>query len=138
MRLLLSIPLILLLLFSGVKVKFAAHYCGGHVVATKVTLNGELATCGMEMPTDVKTTENSITNHCCDDVTSEYSINNNYFPSTFSVEKSFPQVINLFIADLDCYDDQESIISTTTKNNRPPGTKNLDSFDQPVLCIFRI
>jgi len=138
MRILLSIPLIILLLFSGVSVKFATHYCGGHVAATKVSLNGELATCGMEMPSDDKTTENSINSHCCDDVTSEYSLSNNYFPSAFSVDKTFPQITNLFIADLDCYDDQESNISTPVKNNRPPGTNQPNSFDQPVLCVFRI
>ena len=48
MKRIVSIPLLFIILFSGINVKFASHYCGGNFSGTKVSLTGELATCGME------------------------------------------------------------------------------------------
>ena len=85
MKKILSIPLIMLILFTGVTVNFATHYCGGSVAATKVSLTGKLATCGMEGTSDNKTNEGLYKNHCCDDVTAAYTLSSNYIPSFASL-----------------------------------------------------
>jgi len=134
----LSIPLIMLILFSGITVNFATHYCGGSVAATKVSLNGELATCGMENnATDNNSTGDFYSSHCCDDVTAFYSLNCNYIPSF-----SFVIVLSLqnhFLTErpVDIAFNNTPIISSC-ETIRPPGTNNPNSVDRPVLCVFQI
>jgi hypothetical protein len=138
MKTIISIPLIILILFTGISVKFAAHYCGGALFATKVSLTGEPATCGMESESQKKTGQENFTSHCCDDVISTYSINNNYIPSEYDVKVSVKEGFNNINALVDFFKNQETIINTPFINIRPPGTNQPNSVDRPVLCIFRI
>ncbi len=138
MKTLLSIPLLFLLLFTGINVKIATHYCGGHVAATMVSLNGELATCGMESDGKIDLTHDSISRHCCEDVTTSFSISNIYVPSFFNIDNQEQNTIDFKFLPPDLMS-----IRATDKNNlnhtkRPPGSIILDCPDQPVLCIFRI
>ena len=80
--------LLVLISFSGIRINYAAHFCGGSEVASKVTLTGELATCGMEKPTDIELSGFLIKKHCCEDVTTAFSIYSNYtFADILMVEK---------------------------------------------------
>ncbi len=36
------------MLASGMKVSIDRHYCGGQLAATKISVTGKLASCGME------------------------------------------------------------------------------------------
>lgn len=138
MKTFLSIPLIILVLFTGIKVNFAVHYCGGYVAATKVSLTGELATCGMESKSDNNTQQESFNKHCCDDITSAYSICNNYFASSYNFDDPGQQVINMITVPSGYLSNKETIINTSNNDIRPPGTNHPNSVDRPVLCIFRI
>ncbi len=138
MKTLLCIPLIILILFSGISVKFATHFCGGSVAATKVSLTGELATCGMESPVHKNSVQVTFNNHCCDDKISAYSICNNYIPSYYYVKEPGQQVIYLINVPADCLSNQITIINTSIKNIRPPGSNYPNSVTLPALCIFRI
>ncbi|MDP3001889.1 MAG: hypothetical protein Q8N38_02015 [Bacteroidales bacterium] len=138
MKAILSIPLIILILFTGISVKFATHYCGGYVAATKVSLTGELATCGMESKSDNNTQQKTFDKHCCDDITSAYSICNNYFASSYNFYDPGQQVINMIAVLAGYLSNQETIINTSNNDIRPPGTNHPNSVDRPVLCIFRI
>ncbi|MFZ0283138.1 MAG: hypothetical protein WAL29_15920, partial [Bacteroidales bacterium] len=66
MKRILSIPLVLLIAFSGISLKLATHYCGGNVVDTKVSLSGRHATCGMEHRGDFNN-EVTLRSICCED-----------------------------------------------------------------------
>jgi len=138
MKKIISIPLIILLLSTGVSVKVATHYCGGHVAATKVSLTGELATCGMESTENGNSSQETLKKHCCDDVISAYSFDNNYVPSFFSVEKPFQHIISLFILPVDLTIGQYKNLNAALNNIKPPGNYFYNSTDLPVLCIFRI
>lgn len=138
MKTIISIPLILLILFSGINVKFATHYCGGYVAATKVSLTGELATCGMEQPSDKNATQDSFRNKCCDDVTSAYTICNNYLSSSHFVNDPVQQVTHVIYVPPDLLKNQESTINASSNCVRPPGTFSANSVVRPVLCIFQI
>jgi hypothetical protein len=137
MKTILSIPLIVLILFSGLIVSFATHYCEGSVVATKVSLTGELATCGMEQTTSDHLLIDRFCSHCCDNTASVYSICNNYFPSAFSVEDPLLQAISVYFLPLD-YLLSPEMISNTLNTIRPPGSYTPNSVTLPDLCIFRI
>ena len=76
-----SIALILILLFSGIRVSFDTHFCCGHVAGRVVSLNGMKASCGMETAAQDDSGLLSIRNHCCHNETHTYSISVNYFPS---------------------------------------------------------
>ena len=138
MKTILSIPLIILILFSGITFNFATHYCGGNVAATMVSLTGEPATCGMEKgPAD-----NSLTvkfkNHCCDNVTSAYSICNDYFPSVFNVEDPIQNLISIIVIPFDYLSSTKFLNNSPNTNIRPPGCYTPNSVTLPDLCIFRI
>jgi len=48
MRKLSSISLAILILLAGMHITIATHFCGGEIAATKVSLAGIAASCGME------------------------------------------------------------------------------------------
>jgi hypothetical protein len=138
MKKLISIPLIILLLFSGISVKFATHYCGGFVAATKVSLDGELATCGMEHPSENNSLQDTYNNKCCDDVTSAYSICSNYYPCSYSVNDPGLQVIYTIDIPVDYLYYQQVTINNAGNNIRPPGDNSPNSVTLPQVCVFRI
>ena len=138
MRKVLSIPLIVLILLTGISVKFATHYCGGSVFATKVSLSGKLATCGMEHHEDNYSQQPTITRHCCEDVLSAYTIDNNYFGSSFQIDNPGMQGIHLFIVPLDININEVAVLNPVLSNIRPPGMNDFHSPAIQALCVFLI
>jgi hypothetical protein len=138
MKTILSIPLIILILFTGVSVKFATHYCGGNVAATKISLTGEFATCGMTTDSENHTQQQTITHHCCDNTLSAYSICNTYFASAYDAVFNGQVAADNILNPIDYILDKKIIINITNYQSKPPGSFNANSVDRPVLCIFRI
>jgi len=138
MKTIISIILIILLLFSGISVKFATHYCGGYVAGTKVSLTGELATCGMERQSVDKSLETTCSKSCCEDVTSSYSICNKYVTTSYSFNVQKQQVINMVFVSPCSINGQEALTHPSNNNTRPPGIYHPNSVSRPVLCIFQI
>lgn len=117
----------------------ATHYCGGNVAAIKVSISVKPATCGMEdQEKDYPLTSTFLTTHCCDDVLTSYTIDDNYTPS-FSV---FPELLqnNLQIFSLP---DGLTVLSTDIlksfyTNVRPPGAFMSTDVDLSCICVFLI
>jgi hypothetical protein len=138
MKTVLSIPLIVLILFTGINVSFSVHYCSGSVFATKISLKGETATCGMENPSISTSFQDIFKNKCCDDVTSALSICNNYVPSTHFISDPEHTPIQEYSIPADLSPDQYNIDISAPVNTRPPGSFDNYRFSQAILCIFRI
>lgn len=139
MKRLFSIPLILLILFSGINVNIAAHYCGGNFSASKVSLNGTLASCGMEHQAGSKSFQDLISNHCCEDFISSLAISVNYIPSIcHSIPDIAPELNHLFILTDELLNSQCITVSSICGNNKPPGNFSPVSVEQQVICIFQI
>lgn len=138
MKTVLAIPLILLILLSGISVKFATHYCHGSVAATKVSLTSVPATCGMESQSGNTPFYNSYSKHCCDDVILAYSICNNYFASSRSVLYPFQKFSCTIAIPAACVGNQTIVNIITNKIIKPPGYNYPNSVDCPFLCVFRI
>jgi len=138
MKTILSIPLIILILFTGVSVKFATHYCGGNVSSTKISLTGEFATCGMKTDFEHHSQQQTITHNCCDNTLSAYSICNTYFSSTYDAVFNGQAANDNILNPIDYILDNKIIINITNNQSKPPGSFNPNSVDRPVLCIFRI
>jgi hypothetical protein len=138
MKIILSIPLIILVLFSGVIVNFAYHSCEGNVVATKVSLTGEIATCGMEKGVETHSSDVELTKHCCENTVLVYSICNNYFASSFNIDSPSQQVYPFFYIPFNNPVHTELTNNTPNISIRPPGFNTANSTSLPALCIFRI
>jgi hypothetical protein len=129
----------LLILFSGINIKIASHFCGGNFAATKVSLTGELASCGMEHQSGTKSPQDLISSHCCEDVISSYFISPNYVPSSCCYLPDIGQEINhTFIVHNELFFSQEISVSAISGNKRPPGCFIPVGVEQQVICIFRI
>jgi len=116
----------------------ATHYCGGHIAASKVSLTGKLASCGMEDPQNELPPGHYFSKHCCEDVVTSCSTDNNYIPSVFNI----PAVcdFNFSVSGLQ----SESTISLTGVFNlqysgiSPPGALMSTNVDLSDICVYRI
>jgi hypothetical protein len=139
MKKIVAIPLLLMILFSGISVQIASHYCRGNYSGSKVSLDGQLASCGMEDQAVKHSSEDLISNHCCSDVISSLSISPNYISSACADLPDPRQEIihNPFIQN-ELSASQEIFLSLASGNVRPPGAFISTGIEQQVLCIFRI
>lgn len=135
MRKLIAIPVIFLILFSGITVNLAFHYCGGMLADKNITLSGTPASCGMEGEVDHQQT--AMKRLCCENLFSSFTFNNTYLPSTngkddaadleIPVQSIFSVLIPDFTADF----------LSSDALARPPGVYSPD-VELISICIFRI
>ena len=119
----------------------ARHYCGGKYVASKISLSGALANCGMEE------TEGScpyqhdgdqLESHCCDDDLTAYSIDNNYTPTAKTASEF--SAAKIAVTDL-AY---ESLVRFPVINCQswsdisPPGSLMTSSVNLSDIRVLRI
>ena len=133
-----AIPLIILLLFTGIKVSVATHYCCGRVAATRVSLTGEQASCGMEKDYGTKPLQDVFETHCCDNVTSTCSFSNNYFPSLYNYDNVQLKDIAPFNLHSDTLSFLEPPITSSDQPGRPPGTRFTNDVFLSSICVYRI
>ena len=138
MKYLLSIPLIILILFTGINVKIATHYCGGYISGTKISLTGKLATCGMQHSSAKRSLAEVYNTRCCEDFMTTYSICNNYFPSAYSTDNSEQRPISVFYVACENSADQQKILNKVYTNIRPPGSDLINHLSPSALCVYRI
>jgi hypothetical protein len=139
MKRLLSIPLLVLILFSGININVASHFCGGRLAGTKVSLTGEKATCGMEEPGDAHLPNGSITKHCCDNVILSMSMGLNYVPSVnLSVPVNGPGLNHFYVEPESIFGDNGRLLQYLSSVIRPPGSFIPNEVEQQSICLFRI
>ncbi|MBK8882391.1 MAG: hypothetical protein IPN67_08410 [Bacteroidales bacterium] len=139
MKYILSISLTLLILLTGLNVKIASHYCGGQISAAKVSLTGEVATCGMEHQTGSKSTIDLFSRHCCEDVIHSFKISSIYVPSVcFQLLEPGQILIHSFILNDIQLSGMEMFGSLVSGSKRPPGVYTPVCVEQQVICIFQI
>lgn len=139
MKRIISIPLMILILFSGIRVNIASHYCGGNFASSKVSLNGELASCGMEHQSGTKSPFDQISRHCCEDVIHAVKLNSNYVHSScLHLSDQGQEIIHLFTTGDRLILNKKIFGSVASGTKRPPGRYNPVSVEQQVICIFQI
>jgi hypothetical protein len=138
MKKLAAISLIAVLLFTGIRVSVATHYCCGNVAGTKISLTGALASCGMETTDHPKSHTETISTHCCDNVISTYSFGNTYFPSFYNCENidlsanPLSDALSVNISYTDPF------VSGSYSGESPPGNQLLTDVLLSSICVFRI
>jgi hypothetical protein len=139
MKTILSIPLALLILLTGINVKIAQHYCGGNFSSAKVSLTGELASCGMEQKSGEKPLEDLFSRHCCDDVISAISISTNYIPFSFCyIQVAGHELSNTYFIQDQLLIRQSDLVYVLSGSRRPPGGFSTSDVKQQVICIYQI
>jgi len=140
MRKILSILFASLILVSGLHISIAKHYCSGESSAfEKISVTGELATCGMEDPKDLAPLQGvNFKAHCCDNEISTLIVDNNYAPS-FSIFKAFPQPVLQVYNNIEILNLQQIVsIDLYNTNVLPPGNYLASAVSLPDICVFRI
>jgi hypothetical protein len=134
MRKVLTIPVIILILFSGITVNLAFHYCGGQLADKKISLAGNLASCGMKtVPNDNQTSINSF---CCENSFSSYTFNNTYLPPVPA--KNDHEIQEFPVTDIILPAKTEELFTSCEIPLRPPGIFSPSYVELDVICILRI
>jgi hypothetical protein len=139
MKMIVAIPLMLVILLSGINLQIASHFCRGNYSGSKVSLDGRLASCGMEDQSGKHSSEDLIATHCCDDVISSLSISPNYITSSCpDLPDPRQERIHISFIQSELLVSNEISLSLASGYVWPPGTFNPKGVEQQVLCIFRI
>ena len=139
MKKFLSISFSFLILLSVMHITIATHYCGSKYAASKVSLSGELASCGMEGSVDqCQLPGKHITSHCCTDKISVFTVENNYAPSFFEFKVALQNLLQAFNIPAN-YKIQPLFVSNLLNTNvHPPGCFLVSDVSLPNICVFRI
>jgi hypothetical protein len=139
MKKVISISLTCLMLLALLHFSVATHYCMGNIAASKISLSGQLATCGMENDENVEPQTGSYYHSlCCENVLVFCGINSNYFPSFTFVPESFNndfQVLSMPVSLTFNSISSFKLINTTAN---PPGDAKVKNVDLSAICVYRI
>lgn len=122
-------------------ISVAKHYCGGELVASKISLSGDLASCGMEGTEEscpLESPGDHLKTHCCDDVVTYYSIDNNYIQNQILFPESYrfvSHVLEITIASPFHFSNLTSQVFTGVS---PPAFLMDTAVDLTDICVFRI
>ena len=139
MKKLFSISIAFIMLLSGMQLTISTHYCGGELADSKVSVLGQIATCGMEGTTDPCTQPGShVDSSCCNNEISVYSVDHNFAPS-FNGFKAFSQtVLQVFTIPENNTLHSITPLSELYTDASPPGSLLVHSVSLPKICVFRI
>ncbi len=139
MKKIFSIIFTLLIILSGLQITVANHFCGGNKVAYKVSISGELATCGMEGYADkCPLPGNHFNTHCCDDIVSVYSTDDIYTP-TYSEPTNIEQtILQIFFIPVSFSFNPSLTSNSFFTSVSPPDNLPLSAVSLADICVFRI
>lgn len=139
MKKLFSISIALLMLLSGLQLTISRHYCGGELADSKVSVLGQIASCGMESATDECTQPgNHLESSCCNNKISVYGVDHNYSPS-FTEFKVFSQtVLQVFTIPENITLHSITPLSQLDSDVSPPGSLLANAVSLSKICVFRI
>jgi hypothetical protein len=117
---------------------FATHYCGGKVAGTKISVSGELASCGMEGDeVNCPITGERLSAHCCDDEVSFFSVDKSYTTSITEIPILSQNIIQVFsLPQSETFYTILSLKSFET-NVSPPGRLFTSAVSLVDICVFR-
>jgi len=136
----LSAILFFLLIFGAMmKLTISIHYCGGIFIASKASLLGRLASCGMQNDSGTcPVSGKNYKSHCCETSIISYSTVNKYVSP--SQPKQYEIKAKHFTYFISRNDLQYTIEYKTAIVNdlSPPGNNLISTPGLSFLCVFRI
>ena len=127
------------MLAAMLHLSIAHHYCNGKKIASKVSLSGELAKCGMEssdnesLPSGTK-----ITGHSCNDEVVFLGISSNYEPSLSFAPIFYQNNLQVFAILVEGTAKSLTDLIPLFKNTCPPGVLMSTEVYLSDICNFRI
>lgn len=139
MRKFFSILFAFFILLAGMNLTVAVHYCGGSIVATTLSFNGEPASCGMESDAECpKKTESGFDSNCCKNEFTVYSVDNNFAPSEYHFTKLTQNVVqDLSVIEIISLQHKYSHFSNFATVS-PPCSHAASAVCMADICVFRI
>ena len=134
-----SILLSLFMLTAIMHVSVATHYCGGKEVATKISITGMLADCGMggsEKQLPLQGTSFRI--HCCDNYITYCGTDSNYTLSSFFVPDSSTHIFQISAIPVKLSANPYTDLIPFSTNVSPPGILISTNVDLCDICVFRM
>lgn len=139
MKKIISIFLTFLMLAALFHFSVATHYCGGTIAATKISLSGKLASCGMESDENTKPLPGfNFVSHCCENSLTFFGVVNNYHPTFSFVPEVYRDQIRLICVDECITMNISSLIKPICTNSSPPGKLSFNTVDLSDICVYRI
>jgi hypothetical protein len=139
MKKLAAIPLIILILFTGIHISIATHYCGGHFAGSRVSLSDKTADCGMGEDSENNSSPGTLKRHCCENVLTSVTVCKNYFPeSGSSIPQYFPLTTEVHENLFNLNSDEFAGFSGHTIDKSPPGRYSPRSVEQQSICVYLI
>ncbi len=139
MKKFLSISFSILVLLSGMHLTVATHLCHDKIASTKLSVSGELASCGMEGAADNYLLQVILkTTNCCKNKIAAFVVDNNYFPA-YSEFKTFGQsVLQVFKLPACLTNPSPCQLILFVTDVSPPGYFSVNDVSLPNICVFRI
>ena len=127
-----------LILFSGMHLTFASHFCCGELAAVKISLSGEKAGCGMEETGFPGNGKESIKTNCCRNMLVSCTSDGNYFPSFAGLKAVSSEKTPVFSILPDFLISANIVQVTYCSMVGPPVSRSHSSVDQSLICVFII
>jgi hypothetical protein len=139
MKKLFAILFAVIIVLSGMYVTVSTHYCGGVIAATKVSVSGELASCGMEGASDqCQVPGKHIRSNCCVNKISVFAIENNFVPSFSEFKSASQNILQIFAVSARFPLPVLSVLGIYHQNISPPGNIMVSAVSLLRICVFRI
>ncbi len=139
MKKVVSVSLTFLLLAAMLHISVATHYCGGREFATKISLSGKLASCGMESAgNEIPLAGINFTRQCCSDEINYCRIDNNYTPSFSFIPEYFKCTLQVYSIPVELPVISAELIKPSFTNGSPPGAMMSTNVDLSDICTYRI
>jgi hypothetical protein len=133
----LTILISVVFIASSLHVSIDRHFCQGSLFATKISFSREKASCGMEQADSPNTGNLIFDSKCCEDVMSSFTLNNNFFPEYFQVNKPYP-VKQVMIFQNVVLPENSFFNIAIASFSSPPGENINFRHTLPDFCVFRI
>ncbi|HAN00220.1 MAG TPA: hypothetical protein DCQ26_16625 [Marinilabiliales bacterium] len=138
MKKLLSISFAFLILLSGMHFSIAVHICSGEIAASKWSITGQKATCGMESPEESCPMHTGIDSNCCHDKIACFVVDTNYSPTSFQDIDVNKKVSRTFDLPVTLVANSIKLSVTSYLNIRPPDKAFANEVFLSKICILRI
>jgi hypothetical protein len=134
-----SIALVILLLAAMFNFSVAVHFCGGKVAASKVSLTGKLASCGMEgSEKRLPLSGTTFTTFCCDDNVTYCGTSNNYTPPFTFLQDPYQNTLQFLSIQTGLPVYPTTLLKSLYADASPPWELMSTDVDLSDICIFRI
>jgi len=131
--------LVIVILLAGLQAVVSFHYCGGRIADTKVSLTGDIASCGMEGTEETCPVPGSnLDRHCCEDQINISGIVNQYTAPSPAPDNRLNENPNNFSIQISGLYSVSNSSSTAFTSFYPPGSGLTSTVILDEICVFRI